>query len=262
MSVFFTSCEEVIDVDLDSAEPRLVIDAALKWEKNSQGNFQSIFLTTTTDYFTEDVPPVSGAVVTVTDSQNNVFSFIEVESTGQYDCINFIPVLNETYTLTVVTGGQTYTATETLRPVPQIDYLVQNAEGGFTGDEREVEIYFTDNAATTDFYLFTYISPAERSPVYEVLEDRLIQGNQTFTSYSDDELESGDEVTLAIAGISERYFNYLRILLSISGGGSGSPFQAPPVTVRGNIVNSTNSQNYALGYFSLSETDVKNVVIE
>ena len=42
------SCEEVIDVDLDTAAPRLVIDASLKWEKGTDGSTQKIKLTTTT----------------------------------------------------------------------------------------------------------------------------------------------------------------------------------------------------------------------
>jgi hypothetical protein len=49
------------------------------------------------------------------------------------------------------------------------------------------------------------------------------------------------------------------LLISV---GSNGPFSTPPATVRGNIINQTNSNNFALGYFNLSETDVKNYVIQ
>ena len=260
--LFFASCEEVIDVDLNAAEPRLVIDAAIKWEKGTDGSLQTIRLTTTAAYFDDEVPAVSDAIVTITNSQNTVFTFVEFENTGYYECDNFIPVLNESYTLTVISDGETYNATEILKPVPVIDAITQTADGGFTGDNPEVKIFFTDNGATDDFYLFSYLSPADPYPSYEVLEDRLIQGNQSFSSYSDEDLDSGDVTSLYIAGISERYYNYMRILLSISGGGGGGPFQSPPATVRGNIVNPTNIENYALGYFSASEIDYRSVIIE
>jgi hypothetical protein len=42
--VFFSACEDVIEVDLDTASPKLVIDAALKWEKGTVGNQQTITL--------------------------------------------------------------------------------------------------------------------------------------------------------------------------------------------------------------------------
>ncbi len=259
--LMFLSCEEVVDVDLNTAAPRLVIDASLKWEKGTSGNSQSIRLSTTTGYFAPEIPTVSGASVVVTDSQNNIFSFIESED-GLYVCNNFAPVIDEVYTMTVIVNGQTYVATETLRSVPEIDSVTQSEDGGFTGDEREVRITFTDDGTTDDFYLFSFNSPAEPYPVYGVQEDRLIQGNQSFEAYSDENLESGDLMTLYMGGISQRYYNYLRVLLSISGGGGGSPFQSPPATVRGNIVNTTNADDYALGYFSIIEIDVETVVIE
>ena len=40
--LFIVSCEDVIEVDLDTAEPKLVIDASLRWIKNTNGQSQQI----------------------------------------------------------------------------------------------------------------------------------------------------------------------------------------------------------------------------
>jgi uncharacterized protein YceK len=32
-TIIFSGCEKVIDVDLNNAEPKLVIDAVIKWQK-------------------------------------------------------------------------------------------------------------------------------------------------------------------------------------------------------------------------------------
>jgi hypothetical protein len=101
--IFFASCEDVINVDLETGDPKLVIDANILWQKGTSGNEQKIKLTTTTDYYTNTIPTVSGAIVFVTNSQNTVFDFIEVPNTGEYVCTNFVPVINETYTLNSAT---------------------------------------------------------------------------------------------------------------------------------------------------------------
>ena len=38
----FTSCEDVINVDLETSNPKLVIDASIKWQKGTTGNEQTI----------------------------------------------------------------------------------------------------------------------------------------------------------------------------------------------------------------------------
>lgn len=121
MVLFFTSCEEVITVDLETAPPRLVIDASIDWVKNTTGNEQKIILSTTTGYYSQTFPTVSGATIFVTNSANTVFNFTEASGTGEYICNNFQPVIGETYVLNVALNGETYTATETLINVPSIE---------------------------------------------------------------------------------------------------------------------------------------------
>jgi hypothetical protein len=85
----FLSCEKVIDVDLDTATPRLVIEASINWFAETSGNEQKIKLSTTTDYFSNQIPPVSGATVFITNSSNQTFTFTEDGTAGTYKCYNF-----------------------------------------------------------------------------------------------------------------------------------------------------------------------------
>ena len=156
LATLFVGCEDVVDVDLNTAPPKLVIEASINWQKGTSGNQQRIKLTTTTDYFSTNIPKVSGAIVTITNSTNTVFNFVEVPNTGEYFCSNFVPVINETYTLTVVSKGQTYTATETLQPVAPITKLEQKNDGGITGDEIEVKTFYNDPAGIPNYYLYKY----------------------------------------------------------------------------------------------------------
>lgn len=260
--ILVSGCEKVVDIDLNTMEPKLVIDAAIKWQKGTVGNVQTIKLSTTNSYYDNQIPTVSGATVFITDANNNVFNFVESNVAGSYVCSNFTPVLNRNYTLTVNSNGSTYTATETLKPVPQIDRIEQINNTGFTGNVIEIKTYFTDNGTTQDYYLFKFKPTYTAIPIYFAQEDISFQGNQIFGLYRNDKLEPGQNFEVTLSGISRQYYNYMRILISIAGNNSGgSPFQSPAATVRGNIINTTNDANYPLGYFSLSEEDYRNYIV-
>lgn len=250
-----SSCEDVVDIDLNTAAPKLVIDASIKWQKGTVGNEQTIKLTTTTGFYETVLPTVTGAVVFITDSNAIQYDFNEDIGTGNYICTNFNPVLNETYVLTVIHDGETYLATENLIPAPTIDSVNQNDEGGFTGDQVEVKFFFQDNGLVDNFYLIQFNTSFSILPEYGVVNDEFFQGNQMFGLYSNENLKPTDNLTFTLHGISEQYFNFMNVLLSVAGSGGGGPFQTPPATVRGNIINQTNFDNYTLGYFRLSETD-------
>jgi hypothetical protein len=262
IATFSFSCEEVVDVDLDTAAPRLVVEASINWVKGTAGNEQTIKLTTTTGYYSTTIPPVSGATVFITNSTGTIFNFIEEPGTGYYNCANFNPVIGESYELTVISGGQTYTATETLYAVPDIGEVVQDNEGGFLGENIEVRFFFQDDPLADNFYLTRFDSPAQPYPDYDTDDDEFSQGNEMFGIYSDEDLAAGQVLGIQLFGISERYYNYMSLLVSIAEGGGGGPFSTPPTSVRGNIINRTNENNFAFGYFRLGEVDVLNYTIQ
>lgn len=261
-SLSFIGCEDPVKVDLNNAPPKLVIDANIKWEKETLGNVQKVKLTTTTSYESSVIPVVSGATVFITDGSNTVFNFIETPNTGEYICNNFAPVINETYTLTVINNGQTYTASEKLYATPDISRIEQENFSGFGGDQVQVKFFYQDNGAEDNFYLIGFKSPRVAFPEYGVLKDEFFQGNEMFGFYTDEALKPDDALEISLQGISQRYFNYMNKLLNIAGTNGGNPFATAPGTLRGNITNQTNSENYPLGYFNLGETDSDTYVIQ
>ncbi|MEM8847438.1 MAG: hypothetical protein AAGD17_10085 [Bacteroidota bacterium] len=63
----------------------------------------------------------------------------------------------------------------------------------------------------------------------------------------------GDVVDIEMYGISRDYYDYIKIFISQLGG--VGLFEATPVAVRGNCINETSPENYAFGYFRLTEVD-------
>lgn len=264
MALFLSGChEEVIKVDLETAEPRLVIDASIDWVKGTTGREQKIRLTTTTGYYDETFPIVSGANVVVTNSGNTVYEFVEGANKGEYICSDFVPVIDETYTLTIVLDGETYTASEVLTGIPVIENKIdQNNKGGMAGDEIELTYYYQDNGKEYNYYLYSFYMKHVVYPQYSVENNEMNQGSLTQVFYSHEDLEIGDDMTFKLYGISKRYYNYMSKLLLASGSEDGPMFSATPAAARGNIVNQTNKENFAYGYFRLSEVDVKEYTIQ
>lgn len=262
VALLATGCEKVITADLTTAAPRLVVDASIDWVKNTAGNEQKIVLSTTTGYYSSEFPRVSGAVITVTNPSNTVFNFVETPGTGQYVCNDFLPVIGQTYHLKIVLNGETYTASETFTPVSKIeDNIDQNNKGGEAGDEMEITFYYQDDPGQKNFYLNSVTQPHSAFPELEVEDDEHTNGNLNQESYSHEKLKPGDRVDIKLYGISKSYYDYMFKLI-VASGNDGNPFPPIPGAVRGNIVNQTNSENYAFGYFRLAEVAAKSYTIQ
>jgi hypothetical protein len=253
--VFSYSCEDVIDLELPTSEPRLVIDASINWFKGTAGNEQSIKLSLTAPFFDENVPPASGAEVQVTKAGDDVFIFTEEGNTGVYKNNNFIPQINETYQLRISYNGETYVASETLKSVSEITRVEQNLEGGFSGEDTEIKAFCNDPIDEENYYFFEFIPSLPVTPTLDTFEDEFVNGNEIFGFYVEEDLDPGQSVTIRNYGVSERFYEFMFILLQQIDDGGGGPFETQPATVRGNCINQTNPDNFPLGYFRLSEVD-------
>jgi len=255
LSFFITSCEDVIDVDVPTASPRLVIDAGLNWFKNTSGNEQVIKLTLSAPYFDTEIPQANGAQVVVTDTKNNSFNFLEQGNSGVYINNNFIPEINGEYSLIVNYQNEVYTATEILKSVSSVDFIEQQNDGGFTGDEIEIKAFYTDPINEENFYFYRFTNTSEPDISLEVYDDEFTDGNQIFAFYTDEDLAQGHELLIRNFGISEQFYEFMFILQQQTGDNSGGPFETQPATLRGNCINQTNPENYPFGYFRVSEAD-------
>lgn len=251
------SCEDVIDVELDEAPPRLVVEANINiWEDGTTSSL--VRLTTTAAFFDNNVPFVTEAIVTVTDENGIVYAFNYSEN-GFY-LSDLSPELNVDYTLQIVYKEQTYSATEKLSSVSPLEYIEQRNDGGFTGEDIELKAFFTDPSGEDNFYFFEGLS--ERGDVLDVYSDEFFDGNRIFGYYLVEDLAAGDSVQFNLYGINEAFHNFMFVLLQQTSNQGGGPFETQPATVRGNIINETNSDNFPLGYFRVSEVSTLNYTVQ
>ncbi len=242
-------CEDVIDVDLNTAAPRLVIDARLELlEDGSSQN--TVLLTRSSGFFEEQNPIVVDAQVRVIDGNGVTFLFVYDAAAGLYSNNTLQIQDNTDYTLNIVDQGQTYESTQQLvRTVPLEDIEQEEIEG--FGDFTQITAYFQDPATTGDFYLFRYQDQFNFE--IDTSDDEFINGNRTPTSFFIEELEPNTAINIEIAGIDAQAFRFFETLLQQTQAGGGGPFDTQPATVRGNIINQGNREQFPFGYFRVSQ---------
>jgi len=258
--LLFSNCEKVVDIDVPTIEPKLIIDASFEVLFNATPVTANVVvkLKLSTDYFDETIPTVSDAVVFLTNTiDSSVINFSDVNLNGNFTpIINFIPKDAIEYELTVIYKSEIYKGTATKVKSTQIDNAMQGDETLFSGKEIEIKVAFKDNVDTENYYLFNFTNN-----LFLPLEDRFFNGtNYNFSFfYQEDEIEVPTNVTVTMSGITKDYFTYFRILQNQSGTSGGGPFQSVPSSLLGNVINTTNEANFPLGYFHISETDTINL---
>ena len=263
LTISLFSCEDVIEVEVQNTTPRLVIDAQFNmYTKEQQLRLEGgVRLSFSANYFDEELPVVKDALVTITHLNSGLeYPLLFDESIGMFvpDKIDFLTDFNSKYELSVLHQGQAYTGSTVFVPVPPILKAVQGTKTLFSGDETEIILSFQDFSEREDFYLYDF-----GQEIYRPIEDRFFQGEEFVFShfYSSGEVKVGDIITIKAHGVEEQYYNYFNLILTLTDS-NGGPFQSLPASSRGNILNVTQPDNYPLGYFLISETDQKQLLIE
>jgi len=248
----YTSCQKVIDLKLNNAAPQLVIEGNV----TDQFQPQSVMLSTSVPFSAQSVyPPVSGATVTITDKALGTFTLVEGPK-GTYSTVPFKGNYGDTYTLSVQTGGKTYTATSTMPNLVPLDSLTVRGDVFDNKNSRTITVNYQDPPNIANQYLFVmYINNKQVNTIFtnddSFTNGRYVQGD---LFQNDIDINLHDTVTVNMECIDENIYKYWFSLSQQqgSGPGGGTAPSNPP----------SNLSNNALGYFSAHTAHTKAVVIE
>lgn len=241
--MLLTSCENVIEIELDYMKPKLVIEGVI----NDFDNQCIIKLSKTTDYFNQKTnPTVSDAVITLTDNAGTVVKFNEIEP-GNYLGESVQAKSHINYTLSILSEGDKYEAKATIPQKVNIDSLtcLYNPESIFYEVGYVVSCHFSDPEEFRNFYrLKTYNindkSKAKNSK--DLYSDDLFSGNNVELPWSYDVYQRSDTVVVELYSLDEQTYDYYKTLFPISGGAEMMSLTTPANP-------NTNISNGALGYF-------------
>lgn len=241
LTFLLASCEDVIDVELDSIPPRMVIEGVI----NDMDQQCQIKLSKTSDYFKPgENPAVTGATVSVTDENGNTAEFEET-APGTFTSQNMLGIESFSYTLQVWAEEENYMADCTLPQKVHIDSLsfgippmLFEFEDGFM-----VTCYFQDPGEVRNYYrMKAYkkddVLAGDQSKV--VFNDDFMDGNEMIMPWDLNSFQPLDTVVVELQTLDQATYDYYRTLFPILGGGFGASNPANP---------ETNLTNDALGYF-------------
>lgn len=257
ISVLFllsVSCERVLQVDLNDAEPQIVIEANV----SSQQVPATVLISKTGSYFVNAKQEyISGAKVSLTVGDYS-YEFEETEDTV-YVLEKYKRLYDEPYHLTVQVDGKTYEAESTMPAPVRMNYLRALFSEETTSGEGDcqVRVGFTDPVDDENYYRIRYNLNGvfhRDDNDYFLLDDKLFNGNVLDISLSEDTFNENDTVQVELMSLEKPMYRYFSALEDIIGENvSLDVAPANPVS---------NFNNGALGYFSAYSSDIKQIVLK
>ena len=274
VSLLWSSCQEVITVELPNQEPKLIVDALIRIDTTELTTIVSVQARKTSDFFGVITPAALDQItMSNLDSPGNNTNQVLLETepgSGIYQQVFSTEQLaRDRWFLQIDYRGELYVAESRMQYSVPIDQLTIGDGSLFSEESTELLVRYTDVGDRQDYYLFDF-----GNGDFFASEDVFYDGQQfEFSYFYDQVFNPGDTLTVSIMGINRDFFNYMNLLREQSEGGFG-PFASPAVSVRGNLINATdidndnnynnvnNPDNYALGYFALVQEYRQSVVVE
>jgi hypothetical protein len=279
---FLTSCEDVVDLDIESGASQLVVEG---WVTN-QVTSQTIRLTESAPYFDNtSAKPALNAVVTVTDEKGKVFTFKDIKNNGNYvwqpaSVRDTIGRVGSTYTLRVKLGTEEYTAVSKLNRVPKIDSITyffdklpvappDNApQEGYTA-----EFFARDPAGTGDCY---WIKSYKNGKYFDKAANITTAFDAAFSpgansdglrfilpirrSISPEFYKEKDTVKVDLYSVSLEGYYFLNQVRNESA--NQGLFSTAPSNIYTNVKNTNSTGRKALGFFGAAAISTYSEVID
>lgn len=255
------SCEKVIELDLNSADPQIVVEATLSDDPTQRAEVRL----SKTINFTESntFPPLSNAVVFIKNRTTNAVDTLRERSQGYYRADNLFGVIGQTYDLTVLVNGKTLTASATIPRKVNFDSLRFSRQAGFGGQQNILVIpIYTDLGGIGDNYRFVVTVNNKLRDNLSLFDDELSDGATNSRPLflggggggnEEDRLKPGDIINVEMRCLDAGSYKYFSTVES--GGGGPNSNSATPTNPISNI------KGGALGYFSVYNTQVKTIII-
>lgn len=251
--LLFSSCEKVINVEIESVEKKYVIEGQITDNINSaRVNLSQTIDITDSNKFTG----IEHAVVSISENGRTPVRLIHTGG-GVYRG-NLRGTPGNTYQLTVRVNGQTFTSTSVMPQKVQFDTLYVT-ERTFLGTVRKLAtVEFTDPPGRGNAYRFIqYIDGRKENTIF-ILDDNLTDGRKVIYDImifgdTDYTLIPEDQLRVEMRCIDMPTYRFWYSLTQASLGQSQSASPGNPVS---------NIEGGAIGNFSAQTFDAKSIVVQ
>lgn len=278
LSLAIYSCQDVVELDVPATDTEIVISGLLS-DKDSC----YVDLSTTAPYFSEgETNKISRARVSVWEGDTELALLTEKTLGSGHYTSPFKGTVGKVYHIEIEVNGDYPAKTlgswvsvaDTLRACPAIDSIKQETLNRTTRPQAFTEgeyalMYFGDIPNVKNYYrIKRTLNDSAFAREIITFDDFGVDGAyfgasffpavSIFGPFEDPKLgEVSDTLTVRIESISSDFESFLALVNSQTQ--VGSPFDAPPALVVGNMHRKGNLDDYAFGYFSVVGTNTNGI---
>lgn len=243
-----SSCQKVIDIDLNKSNPQYVIEA----EVTNADMPQIVHITRTVNFSdANQYPAVTNAVVTITDNVGNT-DILTQEQPGYYVTTKIKGMPGNIYHLSISVDGHKFSASSKMPDPITIDTLNITEQSVFGKIVKAPSITFHEPVGFGQYYYFMVYRNHNRVKSVYIDNDQVSDGSVISRFLQDDSsYVSGDKVCVDLQSITKEMYDYYFSLQQTINQSAATP--ANPVTniLGGNV----------LGYFSAHTVDRRKVIV-
>ena len=250
--VVLISCEEIIKIDLEGTDPRIVIEASIT---DRPGPY-TVIISKTTDYFDPaPYPMIPGATVIISDDLGVRDTLIEVEE-GIYQTTTIQGSCGRIYHLDVQAEGEWYTASAMLPELVEIDSieLEYYPETYYYEEAYWVHCHYKDPRDTINFYRVRVFKNDTLDKNIYIMDDKFIDGNPVDHFIWGDAYSPGDTAIIELFSMDDQVYDYFYTLANLLYSGGDGSYSTPANP-------NTNLSNNALCYFGAFSIATDTVII-
>nr|WP_319400695.1 DUF4249 domain-containing protein [uncultured Carboxylicivirga sp.] len=242
--IAFSSCEEVITINLNDTDPQVVIIGSV----SNQLDTVMVSISQTANYFqpSENIQ-ITGADVSISDDRGNSYQLTE-EKEGQYSSV-FAGLPGVTYDLSVKIDDTDYTASSTMPfPVP-IESAWITTENWHESVYNMMNVMIQDPPNIDNYYyvkVFRNDTVISNENYLRSYSDKYFDGlYNVFTIWTDTKASTGDTYKVQLFNIDYNFSEYINQFGRVV---DQSDLAAIAASTPANPTN--NISNGALGYFT------------
>lgn len=252
----FPGCQKVINVDLNEAAPRIVIEGGI----NDRWGPYTVMISKSGSYFNQPVlPPVTGAMTIITDNSGTTDTLREANN-GIYISSMIRGIPGKTYTLKVISENQEYEGSSTMFSHVNIDSLTLvksesqlfNLGGNNQGDiPLEIQCFFKDPLEKNFYRIKVFRNDSINTQNYRLFDDQYTNGQVTELRVAS--ANAGDRYRIELYSLDSKTYEYYRTLEDLLY--TNPFFGSTPANPDNNL------SNGALGYFGAFAVSSKTITI-
>jgi hypothetical protein len=266
LAMGMAACQKIVSIDLNAAAPHIVIEGNI----TDRHDTTTVVISKTGTYFSSsiNVPPVSHAIVTITDDLGRRDTLREVWN-GTYESVSLSGVEGRQYTLKVVSEGSEYSAVSSMPRKVTIDSLYTVQVRQRDGDVGyDIYVMFKDPPEPGNYYRLrprvNSLPPDSINGARTFLySDKLANGNEITerigvrirNGNAATRVNIGDTITVDLLSIDQATYDYYKTLAAIRSSDQSATALSPANP-------NTNLSNGSLGYFSAYTYDSKQIILK